>query len=64
MSTRVCEYCFNYFATSSEIVAHYRKEHVEHEKCDEIHEIGTPCPIKKDEEGEKWVRSCTLAQSC
>ena len=53
MTTRVCEYCFNYFATSSEIVAHYRKEHVEHEKCDEIHEIGTPCPTKKEGEGEE-----------
>ena len=31
MSTRVCEYCFDYFATSSEIVAHYKKAHDEEE---------------------------------
>lgn len=24
MSTRVCEICFDYFDTSSEIVAHYK----------------------------------------
>lgn len=30
MSTRVCEYCFEYFATSSQIVAHY-KTHEEKE---------------------------------
>jgi hypothetical protein len=29
MSTRVCEYCFDYFATSSEIVAHYKAQHKE-----------------------------------
>lgn len=29
MSTRVCEYCFEYFATSSDIVAHYKKAHDE-----------------------------------
>ena len=51
MSTRVCEYCFDYFATSSEILDHYRKEHVEHEKCDEIHAIGTPC-IEREGEDE------------
>ena len=27
MSTRVCEYCLDYFATSSEIVAHYQATH-------------------------------------
>jgi len=31
MSTRVCEYCFDYFATSSEIVAHYQTAHKEEE---------------------------------
>jgi len=29
MSTRVCEYCFDYFATSSDIVAHYQTAHRE-----------------------------------
>jgi hypothetical protein len=32
MSTRVCEYCFEPFATSSEIVAHYKKAHREDEQ--------------------------------
>jgi hypothetical protein len=50
MTTRVCEYCYGYFATSSEIVAHYRKEHVEHEACDEIHAIGTPCVEREGED--------------
>lgn len=51
MTTRVCEYCFEYFATSSEILAHYRKEHEECGRCDEIHAIGTPCvPEKEGEE--------------
>ena len=27
MTTRVCEYCFEPFATSSEILAHYQKAH-------------------------------------
>lgn len=31
MSTRICEYCFDEFATSSEIVAHYTKDHAEEE---------------------------------
>lgn len=31
MSTRVCEYCFKYFATSFEIVTHYKEEHKEEE---------------------------------
>ncbi len=29
MSTRVCEYCFDYFATSNDIVAHYQIAHRE-----------------------------------
>lgn len=29
MSTRICEICFDYFATSSEIVTHYKKAHDE-----------------------------------
>lgn len=29
MSTRVCEFCFEYFATSSEIVAHYQAQHAD-----------------------------------
>jgi hypothetical protein len=32
MSTRVCEYCFDYFATSNEIVAHYKAQHKEDEE--------------------------------
>ena len=32
MSTRVCEYCFDFFATYSEIVAHYQAEHREDEE--------------------------------
>jgi hypothetical protein len=32
MSTRVCEYCFDYFATSSDIVAHYKTAHKEEEE--------------------------------
>lgn len=32
MATRVCEYCYEYFATSSEIIAHYRKVHGEDEE--------------------------------
>ena len=32
MSTRVCEYCFHYFATSSDIVAHYQTAHKEEEE--------------------------------
>jgi hypothetical protein len=31
MSTRVCEYCLDFFATSSEIVAHYKAQHKEEE---------------------------------
>ena len=31
MSTRVCEYCYEYFSTSSDIVAHYKKDHKEEE---------------------------------
>jgi len=31
MATRVCEYCFDHFATSSEIVAHYKAQHNEEE---------------------------------
>jgi hypothetical protein len=27
MSARVCEYCYGYFNSSSEIVAHYSKDH-------------------------------------
>jgi hypothetical protein len=27
MATRVCEFCLDYFATSSELLTHYRKEH-------------------------------------
>jgi hypothetical protein len=29
---RVCEYCFDYFATSSDIVAHYKTAHKEEEE--------------------------------
>ena len=32
MSTRVCEYCFDHFATSSEIVVHYKAAHEEEEE--------------------------------
>ena len=32
MTTRICEYCFKPFATSSEIVAHYQKTHEEEEE--------------------------------
>jgi hypothetical protein len=31
MTTRVCEYCLAYFATSSEIVNHYQKAHNDEE---------------------------------
>lgn len=29
MSTRVCEFCFNYYATSSDLIAHYQVDHKE-----------------------------------
>jgi hypothetical protein len=29
MATRVCEYCYKYFNSASEIVAHYAKDHKE-----------------------------------
>ena len=32
MGARVCEFCFEFFATSSEIVAHYKKQHDDEEK--------------------------------
>jgi hypothetical protein len=32
VSTRICEYCYGFFATSSEIVAHYQAEHREDEE--------------------------------
>lgn len=31
MTARVCEYCLDYFNTSSEIVAHYQNSHKEEE---------------------------------
>jgi hypothetical protein len=31
MGARVCEYCFDYFNSSSEIVAHYKSIHNEGE---------------------------------
>ena len=31
MTARVCEYCFNYFATSSDLIAHYQADHREEE---------------------------------
>ena len=31
MTTRVCEFCFNYFATSSDLIAHYQADHREQE---------------------------------
>ena len=51
MTTRVCEYCFEYFATSSEILAHYRKAHTECAICDEMHPSSELCVA--EEEGEE-----------
>lgn len=31
MSARVCEYCYEQFNSSSDIVAHYAKDHKEEE---------------------------------
>lgn len=31
MATRICEYCYEYQATSSEMVAHYKSIHNESE---------------------------------
>lgn len=32
MGTRVCEYCYRYLASSSDLVAHYRShDHIEEE---------------------------------
>jgi hypothetical protein len=29
MGTRICEFCFNYYATSSDLIAHYQADHKE-----------------------------------
>ena len=31
MSARICEYCYDYFNSSSDIVAHYQLAHKEEE---------------------------------
>ena len=31
MTTRTCEYCYDLFATSSEIIRHYQTSHYEEE---------------------------------
>jgi hypothetical protein len=49
MSTRVCEICFNHFATSSEIVAHYAAQHLECDTCGEPALADNACADHKGE---------------
>jgi hypothetical protein len=49
MTTRVCEICFDYFATSSDIVAHYKAQHQECDTCGELALADNACASHKGE---------------